>query len=129
MEGRPIISTGYRGDNGTWRCYAQAREEEEQFIFYSVLDTHITEDRRLAVSEFLTRANYGLIIGNFELDFTDGEVRCKTSISVKGEQLTKDLIEPMVYINVAMMDRYMPGIMRVAYGGATPEEAIAEIEG
>ncbi len=34
----------------------------------------------------------------------------------------------LVYPNVRMMDRYLPGIMRVIYGGATPEQTIAEIE-
>jgi hypothetical protein len=30
---------------------------------------------RAPPAEFITRANYGLIIGNFELDFEDGEIR------------------------------------------------------
>jgi len=35
------------------------------------------------VNEFLTRANYGLNIGNFEMDFQDGEIRFKTAIDVE----------------------------------------------
>ncbi len=81
------------------------------------------------MAEFLTRANYGLVIGNFEMDFGDGEVRYKTSIDVEGDRLTSALIKQMVYINVLMMDRYLPGIMKVAFGNADPARAIAEIEG
>lgn len=129
VAGKPILRMGFRGKNGTWHCYAQAREEQQQFVFYSVLDTNVPEDRRLAMADFLTRANYGLIIGNFEMDFRDGEVRYKTSIDVEGDQLSSPLIKQMVYINVLMMDRYLPGIMSVAYGGGDPARAIAAIEG
>ena len=38
-------------------------------------------EQRAAISEFITRANYGLTNGNFEMDFSDGELRYKTTIS------------------------------------------------
>jgi len=43
--------------------------------------------------KFLTRANYGMMIGNFEMDFTDGEIRYKTSIDVEGDKLSSALIK------------------------------------
>lgn len=129
MEGRPVLRSGFRGDNGNWRCYAQVREEQEQFIFYSVLDVYVPENRRPAMAEFLTRANYGLIIGNFEMDWNDGEIRYKTSIDVEGDQLSVPLVHRLVYVNVLMMDRYLPGIMQVAFGNVDPAAAIANVEG
>jgi hypothetical protein len=128
MEGAPILSMGFTGRNGKWMCYAQAREEQEQFVFYSVCPVNTPEDRRHDVAEFITRANYGMIIGNFEMDFNDGEVRYKTSIDVEGDTLTAALIKQMVYSNVIIMDRYLPGIMRVIYGNASPLEEIERIE-
>jgi hypothetical protein len=111
-------------------CYAQVVEDEEtaQFIFYSVCPVNVPENKRLSVAEFITRANYGLLIGNFELDLVDGEVRFKTSIDVKDDRLSSALFQPLVYTNVVMMDRYLPGIMAVIYGGVSPENAIAQIE-
>ncbi len=129
LEGKPILQMGFSGDNGSWACYARARDEQEQFIFYSIMETKVPEDKRQAIAEFITRANYGMVIGNFEMDFSDGEVRYKTSIDVEGGELTTTMFKNLVYPNVRMMDRYLPGIMRVIYGGATPEEAIQEIEG
>jgi hypothetical protein len=119
----------FQGENGTWVCYAHAREEQKLFIFYSVCQVNAPEDKRMAVAEFLTRANYGLLIGNFELDFNDGEIRYKTSIDVEGDRPSPALVQQLVYANVLTMDRYLPGIMTVIYGSASPAEAIAEIEG
>ena len=88
----------------------------------------VVEDRS-AVAEYLTRANYGLRIGNFELDYADGEVRYKSSLDFEGQTLTAELIRNAIYPAVHTMDRYLPGLLRVTFGGATPHEAIEEVEG
>jgi hypothetical protein len=131
FEGQPVLQMGFRGDNGQWTCYAQAREEQSQFLFYSVCPVNAPDDgqKRLAMAEFLTRANYGLFIGNFELDLSDGEIRYKTSVDVEGDRLSPALVQQLVYANVFTMDRYLPGIMGVIYGHISPEDAIAQVEG
>lgn len=129
IEGKPILQMGFTGNNGSWQCFAQSREEQQQFIFYSILQMNVPPDKRPLVADFLTRANYGLILGNFEMDMNDGEVRFKTSIDVQGGQLTTGMVKTMIYVNVLMMDKYLPGIMSVTYGASTPPDAIAKIEG
>jgi hypothetical protein len=129
LEDGLILKTGFNGDNGQFTCFAQEREKQQQFVFYAVGPVKVPEKDRLAVAEFLTRANYGLIIGNFELDFSDGEVRYKASLDVENAELSEALVKNLVYAAVLTMDRYITGIMRVMYGGATPVEAIQEIEG
>ena len=83
---------------------------------------------RLAVAEYITRANYGLRIGNFELDFDDGEVRYKSSLDFESVELTPGLIRNTIYPAVQTMDRYLPGVLSVVFGGKSAEEAIAAIE-
>ncbi len=129
VEGHPWLRMNFRGTNGRWLCLAQARDEQQEFLFFSICDVNTPEDKRQAMAEFLTRANYGLYLGNFEMDFRDGEIRYKTSIDVEGDRLTAPLIKSLVYANVALMDRYLPGIMSVIYAGTPPLEAITRIEG
>jgi hypothetical protein len=123
------LQLAVQGKSGRWECFAQAREAQYQFAFYSVCPTNIPEAHRRDVAEFLTRANYGMVIGNFEMDLNDGEVRFKTSIDVENDRLSQALINQLVFANLSMMDRYLPGIMAVAFGASTPEEAIAAVEG
>lgn len=129
VEGKAVLRLPFRGKAGNWNCYAQAREEQHTFVFYSVCPINIPEDKRPLVAEFLTRANYGLPIGNFELDYTDGEVRFKCSIDVDNAELTNPLISNLVYSNIGTLDRYLPGIMMVVYANSTPLEAIQKVEG
>lgn len=129
LEEQIVLRTGFQGESGQWTCYAQAREEQRQFLFYSVCPVNAPEDKKVAVAEFLTRVNYGMLIGNFELDFDDGGIRYKTSIDVEGDRLTPALVQQLVYTNVLMMDHYLPGVMIVIYGNVAPAEALAKVEG
>ena len=60
VEGQTAISSGFRGDNGGWNCYASVREEMGLFLFYSVCPVNVPEEKRPVMAEFLTRVNYGL---------------------------------------------------------------------
>ena len=127
LENQTILQLQFQGKNERWHCYAQTRETEQQFIFYSILPVNIPQKNRHKISEFLARVNYGLFVGNFEMDFSDGEVRYKTSLSVEGSALDLALIRQIVCGNVLIMDKYLPGIQQVLEG-RPPTETIAHIE-
>jgi hypothetical protein len=127
VDGERVAIPGY-GSNGSWTVYAVAREDDEQLLVHSVLDEEVPPDLRTELALFLTRANFGLVIGNFELDVDDGELRYKTSVDVEGAELTEPLIDHLVAANVGTVDRYLPGI-RAVLGGADAATAVAEVEG
>jgi hypothetical protein len=81
------------------------------------------------VAEFFARANYGMVVGNFELDMTDGELRYKVAVDVESLELTNTFFKNMAYTAVVTMDRYLPGIMKVLYSDIDPATAVGEIEG
>ncbi len=123
-----LVKTGFRGESGQWNCRAEVHEHLQQALFFSVAPLKVPSEHRVAAAEFLTRANHGLHIGNFELDFDNGEVRYKTSIDVEGDRLTEALFGHLVSANVSTMDRYLPGIKEVA-AGVDPQVALAEVGG
>jgi len=129
IEDDLICRMNFNGNHARLVCFAQVRSDLEQFFFYAVAPVKIPEAARPAAAEFLTRANYGLRIGNFELDFGDGEVRYKSALDFEGETLTPVWIKNAIYPAVNTLDRYMPGLLAVAYGSKSPAQAIEEIEG
>jgi hypothetical protein len=128
IEGETSLKTGFRGENGQWNCYAMVKEDRQQLVFYSVYPVNIPEDKRLTIAEFITRANYGMIMGNFEMDFEDGEVRYKTSIDVEGDSLSFALIKRLIYSNVLTFDDYIPGIEAIINDNLSAKEAIIKVE-
>src|SRR3569832_1222181 len=116
MEDRTVLRMGFSGDNGNWICYAQSREAQSQVIFYSLCPLSVAGKKLDAMAEFLTRANYGLVVGNFEMDYDDGEIRYKTSLDVEGAELSPKHNKHKDNANKTTLDRYLPGIMAVLAG-------------
>ena len=123
---RAVLRLPFSGKNGRWMCFAQ--ERNNQLLFYSVASVNAPEEKRAEIAEFVTRANYGMAIGNFELDYNDGEIRYKTSVDVDDGELSKNLVKPAVYVNCLMMDKYLPGLMAVLYAGVSAKDAVEKVE-
>lgn len=126
-DGQSVLRLGCAGDNGEWTCYARIEDNPGRFLFYSVLSAKAPDARRAVMSEFLTRVNCGLVLGNFEMDFSDGEIRYRTSAPLEGEEPSQGFFHTMVYTNLLMTDRYFPAIMSVIYAGMSAEQAIAHV--
>ncbi len=111
-----------------WRVHVWIRVAEHQVLVHSVYPALVPEDRRAAVGRFLHRANFGAILGNFELDLDDGEVRYRTSIEVGDLHPSPGLLRPLFVANIGTCHRYFPGLAAVI-GGASVEGQIELIEG
>lgn len=128
-ETEPILRMGYQGENGEWNCIARTKDQPSQFIFYSLCPVNVPPKKRLEIAEFLTKVNYGLIVGNFEMDFQDGEVRYKTyGINLENHPLSLELIGQLIFVNVMTMDQYLPGMMSVIYANLPIDQVIQQIE-
>lgn len=129
IEGRPVYRMEFASEKGEWTCLVHVREEMSQVLFYSVYPHNAPAERRLALSELLTRANYGLANGNFEMDFQDGEIRYKTYVDTQNEPLLPGLLKGLVYANLATMRMFFLAITAVLNGEMTPEDAAALARG
>ena len=69
---------------GEWVVVAQW--SDAQLAVYCVCSLNVPPARRAAVMELVTRANYGLRLGCFELDLDDGEVRFRASLDFEGTE-------------------------------------------
>ena len=127
MPDKSCLRLGFAGKNANFICYAEAHEAIETLVFYSVYPLKVPENKRIAAAEYLTRANYGLFVGNFELDFRDGEVRFKTSVDAEDVDAAP-LIKRIVYTNVVMADKYFHGLMQVIYSEVEPKLAVEHAE-
>jgi hypothetical protein len=127
-EGESRLLMTVVGSSGDLTCLAEAREEQKTFVFYTIFGVNIPKHRRRDAAEFFTRANSGLVLGNFEMDMDDGEVCYKTSISVEDAPLTSSEIRKLVYLGILMADRYLPGLITLLYSNASPQQALTQVE-
>jgi hypothetical protein len=126
-EDPSVLAFEAGGTPGTWHCYVWVRDRESQVIVHGVAPWAVPEPAREAVALYLTRANYGLVLGNFELDLDSGELRFKTSIDFGGGDLALEQVRRLVAANLRAMERYLPGVIEVV-DGAEPRLAVERAE-
>lgn len=112
---------------GEWVVVAQWHDSDAQLAVYCACALTVPPTRRAAVMELITRANYGLRLGCFELDLDDGEVRFRASIDFEGTEPAPTLARSLLYTAVATMGRYAPALVDVI-DGADAKSALAPIE-
>jgi hypothetical protein len=84
--------------------------------------------QRLRVMEYLTRANYGLALGNFEMDLADGEIRFKSFLPSGMMAPPMDVIASVIEAGPLHWGIYGDGLLAVMAGKLTPRRAIADVE-
>ena len=107
---------------------AEVRMEYERFLFYLNFGRRAPSKNRAEVMEFITRANYELVIGNFEMNLHDGLVRFKSSIDFTNSELTSSLVRSAITSAMDVVETYGDAFVEVIKGKKTSEEALAEAE-
>lgn len=101
---------------------------EDRYLVYAILNNRAQKKKISAVSEFLHRANSGLINGNFELDYATGEVRYKSYVNSKETSVSGAVIRDSILIPVTMFSKYGDGLLKVMTGNDSPESIIRSIK-
>ncbi|MBB4638538.1 YbjN domain-containing protein [Longimicrobium terrae] len=122
------LSLSIHGKHAVYTIFFFANEDSRVLRSYVRCPFLVPEEQRAPMAEALTRANYGLPLGNFEMDYSDGEVRFKTSVDVEGGRLVPLMVRNMLGASLAVCDRYYPAFMRVMHAGDEPADAIERVE-
>lgn len=104
---------------------------DNHYTSYGVLPINADEDCRAGVMEYLTRANYGLARGNFEMDADDGAMRYKFTIECGEDGCAMpdiDMVRMSILLPLNMIERYADGLLAVMYNLKTPAEAVRDCE-
>ena len=97
-------------------------------VSYGRIHLKAAPDHIAQVGEYLTRANFGLAIGNFELDYPTGTIRYKVAVNCRRGLPGFSAMEDLVSIPVAMFNRYGKGLLAVNAGTETAEAAARQAD-
>jgi protein-tyrosine phosphatase len=127
-EAHSRVTFRIKADDAVLECFVVCHDRSGLVRCYIRPSVWVPAESRMAISEAITRANYNLAYGNFELDLGDGELRFKASIDVEGGELVTTMVHNLIGAGVTMYNQYHPAFMRVIYGGISPQQAIEEVE-
>lgn len=120
-----IIKLEIRGINTDFDVFLFVDEEQESLLCNTHIDQKIPLSKRLEVCDFMSRVNYELINGNFEMDMENGEIRYRTFLDLADAHPSQDQVLNIVWNGVLGFDTYYPGLMKLVYGDYSAEEAAA----
>lgn len=108
-----------------WECFVQVWVEENALTVYSSAPLNARAETLATTSEFVHRANAAILVGNFELDLDDGEVRFKTTVGFGPSGTWSDeLARVALYTNLAAMEHYIVSLLAVITGEASDVSAV-----
>ena len=113
-------------DPGSVRMIIDTDEKEGSnfLLAYVLYPVRVPEARRQAVMELITRANYKMTLGNFEMDFADGEIRFRMSLDLVGQDFTDDSIERVFTYSLRIANRLYAPLLGVAFGEIAASDAV-----
>jgi hypothetical protein len=117
-EENAAVRTGIQGDNGDWQVMAIASDDAAAVLMLSLFPQKCPAHRRAPCAELLTRIN-------FEMDYDSGKTHFKTTLPFARGDLNATLLNNVVMLNLARMDRFLPAIMSVVYVGISPAQTMA----
>jgi hypothetical protein len=113
------------GRNGDYTMFAHAPEEPAQILVFTYCPVKVPEERRPLVADYLNRVNYGLVVGCLEMDPSDGEVRSRSTAPIGPGEPGPSVFGPLLDSSFYLIDNWLPGLLRVAFGSVDPATAYA----
>jgi hypothetical protein len=112
------------GRNAEYRFQLRLSHDDEFLQILVHYPFRVREEKlRGSVAELLTRANYAMLLGKFEMDLSDGEVRFHLSHLIESE-LSVETVERLFFTSLLTAERYFPALMQHLHAGYTPEDAV-----
>ena len=127
--GKILFSGGITGEEGIYDSYRFVVAVDDSVVQGYALLPASAKKKLAEMGEFITRANYGLKYGAFEMDYSDGEVRFHICLPIEAFRANRDKFAKLILVlPVQVMDKYSKGFAAVLIGVKTPKEAVEECE-
>ncbi|MBO5045712.1 MAG: YbjN domain-containing protein [Clostridia bacterium] len=105
--------------------------KEDFFTVYGTINIGADKDCRTQIMEAITRINYGLRWGNFELDLSDGEIRYKVLVDCGDDNdcmPSPSVIKRALLFPAQSIQKYGDALLAVMYGLKSAEQAVKDAE-
>ena len=129
-----VIFTGVKLGNTLERVRIFIDIRDDKYLVYAAMDQKCAEAFRFETAALLTRINYDIVYGSFDMDFSDGDIRFRFPVDCDGMLPSRDIVQDSVALPALMMERFGDAIYRVMNGECSAEtahadEKLARIEG
>jgi hypothetical protein len=124
----PYFELDYSVNNLRMNIILDQKEDTGRVYAYFISPALIPEERRSEILVLMNWINWRLVmIGNFEMDPRDGELRARIGMDIEGSELTDTMVYNIIAYGINIMDKHFPNFMEVCYGHASADDIIKRI--
>jgi hypothetical protein len=117
------IRTGVQGKHARYRLVLGVRGEGPCFLVFGLYDFVVPSTRLASCADLVNRINFVSLVGCFEMDPDDGELRYRVTIPMEDAELSDGQIERSILVSASMADRWYPAFLALIHGGLSPSDA------
>ena len=126
--GDDVLQGQVRLESGHIGFVIETDPDPREITIFLYLPNKVPEANRLQVMEYLTRVNWYVPMGHFEMDLDDGNVRFVVSQLVSDGQLPAEPTLTLMRNALDRVETFFPGILRILHGHLHAVAALTEIE-
>ena len=78
--------------------------------------------------EYITRVNYAISFGSFEMDLDDGALYCRATCAVEDGVLTTEMVTTLAIVGVWAFDKYYPPMLEIVYAKRSVADAMRALK-
>ena len=119
----------FEGLHGRFWTYARIPRELDLLLCYSRCPFDSPPELVPLAAELVARLNFGLRVGNLEIEMDTGEIRFKSSLDFRNVPLSEALIMNVFLPCAYALDRFLPALEALIIEGASVEGALARLDG
>lgn len=121
-----LICFSVQGDFGKYPVFVMVKGDMMVTIAKSPF--YVPDVKCLEMAHFLHLANFGMLLGNFEMDCDEGDIRFKTCLFLPGQTPSNPCIARYVFTPAIMLEKYAPGVKAILSDGALADLALTMCE-
>ncbi len=123
------IRTGFVGKTAPFSVRVILRGDSPVLTVLVRAPIVVPENQRPTMADAVNRANFGLPLGSFELDPSDGTLLFRSAMPIADGTVTRDQFRHLFCSALSTTDRYNRAFQRLVYADdLSPAEVIAEVE-
>jgi len=122
------LRTGVQGKNARFRIVLGVRGDGPTFLCFALYDFTVPRSLRAGCADLVNQINYTSLLGCFEMDQDDGELRFRLTYPLDEAEITDAQLERTLVVAAMMADRYYPAFMSLIHAALPPSEALQSID-
>ena len=119
-----VIESGVKGEDLPIKLYVVVKPKQQVVQVVSPLPFNIPEDKRVDAAIAVCVANYGMVDGSFDYDFTDGSLSFRLTWGYRGCTPSRDLFEYLVMVTASTVEHYNDKFFMIGKGMMTVQQFV-----